>query len=100
MFRVYACSLFAVAGTWSTLAVEAALRLKLGADRRVNCSSVLREADGAGLVPRPRWDNGRRATGHELRNRSVDDTQQLWTAEMAETVLRSSHEAVAVLSRA
>lgn len=68
-FGYYAYSLFAVAGTWSILAVEAALRLKLGADRHVNVKHMVREAEGAGLLPRPGWDNGRLDAGRELRNR-------------------------------
>jgi hypothetical protein len=97
-FGYYAYSLLAVAGTWSVLAVEAALRLKLGADRRDNFKDLTRQAERSGLLPSPGWDNGRLDAGRELRNRTVHgETQQLWTPAMAEEVLRASHEAVAAL---
>jgi hypothetical protein len=97
-FGYYAYSLLTIAGTWSIHAVEAALRLKLGAERRDNFKSLVRRAEHVGLLPSPGWDNGRLDAGRELRNRTVHgEAQPFWTPAMAESALLASHEAVATL---
>ena len=49
----YAYSLFAVAGTWSILAVEAALKLKLNTARNSNFKNLVKRAEAAGLLRAP-----------------------------------------------
>lgn len=94
----YAYSLFAVAGTWSILAVEAALKLKLNAGRSSNFRKLVERAEADGLVPPQGWNNGRLDAGRQLRNRTVHgESQQLWTPAMAESVIAASHEAIATL---
>jgi hypothetical protein len=94
----YAYSLFAVAGTWSILAVEAALKLRLDATRNSNFKSLVKRAEAAGLVPPEGWENERLDAGRQLRNRTVHgESQQLWTPAMAESVIAASHEAVVTL---
>lgn len=94
----YAYPLFAVAGTWSILAVEAALKLRFNAGRSSNFKILVEKAEPAGLVPPEGWDNGRLDAGRQLRNRTVHgESQQLWTPAMAEPVVAASHEAVAAL---
>jgi hypothetical protein len=94
----YAYSLFAVAGTWSILAVEAALKLRLNAKRNSSFKGLVVWAEAAGLLPPQGWDNGRLAAGRQLRNRTVHgESQQLWTPAMAESVVAASHQAVAAL---
>lgn len=51
----YAYSLFAVAGTWSILAVEAALKLKLNTARNSNFKNLVKRAEAAGLLPPEGW---------------------------------------------
>ena len=55
----YAYSLFAVAGTRSILAVEAALKLRLDATRNSIFKSLVERAEAAGLVPPEGWENER-----------------------------------------
>ena len=94
----YAYLLFAVAGTWSILAVEAALKLRLNAARKSNFKSLVGKAEAAGLVPPEGWENGRLDAGRQLRNRTVHgESQQIWTPAMAESVIAASHEAVVAL---
>ena len=97
-FGYYAYSLFAVAGTWSILAVEAALKLRLDAGRSATFKGLVERAEAAGLVPPQGWADGRLDAGRQLRNRTVHgESQQLWTPAMAESVIAASHEAVATL---
>jgi hypothetical protein len=94
----YAYSLFAVAGIWSILAIEAALKLRFDAGRTANFKSLVERAEAAGLIPPQGWDNGRLDAGRKLRNRTLHgESQQLWTPAMAEPVIAASHEAVAAL---
>jgi hypothetical protein len=94
----YAYSLFAVAGTWSILAVEAALKLRLGASRSSTFKNLVERAEAAGLIPPQGWADGRLDAGRQLRNRTLHgESQQLWTPAMAESVIAASHEAVATL---
>jgi hypothetical protein len=94
----YVYSLFAVAGTWSILALEAALKLRLNAKPNSSFKSLVESAEAAGLLPPHGWDNGRLDAGRQLRNRTVHgEAQQLWTPPMAESVVAASHEAVAAL---
>jgi hypothetical protein len=94
----YAYSLFAVAGTWSILAIEAALKLRLDVPRMSSFRSLVRKAELAGLLPPHGWDHERLDAGRQLRNRTVHgESQQLWTPAMAESVVGASHEVVATL---
>ena len=93
----YAYSLFAVAGTWSILAVEAALKLKLNTARNSNFKN---QSEGLGSrTPASRGlENGRLDAGRQLRNRTLHgESQQVWTPAMAESVIAASHEAVVSL---
>jgi hypothetical protein len=92
----YVYSLFAVAGVWSILAIEAALKLRLNCNS--SFKSLVESAEAGGLLPPHGWDNGRLDAGRQLRNRTVHgEAQQLWTPAMAESVIAASHEAVAAL---
>ena len=94
----YAYALFAVGGTWSIMAVEAALRLRLGADRKVQFSSLVKAAEREGYLPERGWDDGRLDAGRQLRNAVVHGgQQQLWTPAMAREIIAASHEAIAAL---
>jgi hypothetical protein len=94
----YAYALFAVGGVWSVTAVEAALRIKLDADRKTKLSELVKTAERAGYLPERGWDDGRLDAGRQLRNATMHgDNQQLWTPAMAGGVIAASHEAVASL---
>lgn len=94
----YAYGLFAVGGVWSITAIEAALRMKLDADRKTKLSELVKTAERAGYLPERGWDDGRLDAGRQLRNKTMHgDDQQLWTPAMARGVIAASHEAVASL---
>lgn len=97
-FGYYAYALMAVGCTWSVFAVVAALRVKLGADRKVQFSSLVRQAEQQGLLPAPGWDNGRLDAGREFRNRVVHGNDLgVLPPVMASDIIGAAHEAVAAI---
>jgi hypothetical protein len=94
----YSYPLFAVGGTWSIFAVEAALRDKLNGGEKQPLHLLVKEAERQGLLPTPGWDNERLDAGRKLRNELVHrGKQQVWTPAMARMIIGSSHEAVVAL---
>lgn len=94
----YAYALMAVGCTWSLFAVEAALRIKLSADRKVQFSTLVRQAEQQGLLPTPGWDTGRLDAGRELRNRVVHGNQLgVLPPVRARDIIDAAHEAVAAI---
>jgi hypothetical protein len=94
----YAYALPAVGCTWSVLAVEAALRIKLGAERKTQFSALVRQAERQGLLPAPGWDNGRLDAGREFHNRVVHGNHHgVLPPAMARNIIAAAHEAVAAL---
>ncbi len=94
----YAYALLAVGCTWSVFAVEAALRIKLGAERKTQFSALVRQAEQQGLLPAPGWDNGRLDAGREFRNGVVHGNNHgVLPPAMARDIIGAGHEAVAAL---
>ncbi|MDU0312770.1 hypothetical protein RKE38_03660 [Phycicoccus sp. M110.8] len=88
----------AVAVSTALLAVESALRLRLGAKRSENFAGLISRAHAAGLITddmRSFLDIGR-----DLRNRFSHPTyQQVWSLGMTAPALRTSFEVIAGLFR-
>lgn len=85
--------LLVVAGTWSLLAVEAALRDRLEAGDKATFQKLLQHAEANGLLNADEVD--RLDAGRELRNRLVHAReQQAWTLGMAAPIIEASHHLV------
>jgi hypothetical protein len=94
----YAYALMAVGCTWSVFAVEAALRIKLGAGRKTPFSTLVKQAEQQDLLPRPGWDYERLDGGRGFRNRVVHGNQHgVLPPVVARNIIGGAHQAVAAL---
>jgi hypothetical protein len=94
----YAYALMAVGCTWSVFAVEAALRIKLGANRRKSFNTLVKQAEQHSLLPEPGWDYERIEVGREFRNRVVHgNLHGVLPPVVARRIIGSAHHAVATL---
>ncbi|TFV57419.1 hypothetical protein E4P41_14395 [Geodermatophilus sp. DF01-2] len=83
-----------VAGMWSLLAVEAALRVRLDSEQQL--VKLIGRAQQEGLIT-DKWATQLQAARH-LRNDLAHARQQdAWTLGMAAPVLATAHEVIAVL---
>ncbi len=89
--------LLVVSVAWSLLAVEAALRDRLGADDKSPLKALLTLAGKHLLLSRE--DIDRLEAGRVLRNRLTHPrNQQAWSVGMAAPVVAASHHAVTLIS--
>jgi hypothetical protein len=94
----YAYALMAVGCTWSVFAVEAALRMKLGADRKTQFSRLVKQAEQQSMLPRPGWDYEQLDAGREFRNRVVHGNQHgVLPPVVTRNIIGGAHQAVAAL---
>ena len=94
----YAYALMAVGCSWSVFAVEAALRIKLGAGRKTLFSTLVKQAEQQDLLPRPGWNYERLDAGREFRNRVVHGNQHgVLPPVVARNIIGGAHEAVATI---
>jgi hypothetical protein len=94
----YAYTLMAVGCTWSVFAVEAALRIKLGAERKTPFRTLVKQAEQQELLPRPGWDYEQLDAGREFRNRVVHGNQHVVLPPvLARNIIGGAHQAGAVL---
>lgn len=92
----YSYELVACSNAWSIFAVEAALKLRLGADQKAPFSGLIKRARQQGLVSDHLADI--LDTGRDLRNRFVHEGKQpAWTFGMAAMVIGASFKIVAEL---
>lgn len=83
-----------VAGMWSLLAVEAALRVRLGSEQRL--VKLIDRAQREGLIT-DQWAT-RLHAARQVRNDLAHARQQdAWTIGMAAPILAAAHELIAVL---
>ena len=94
----YAYALMAVGCTWSVFAVEAALRIKLGADRKTPFGTLVKQAEQQDLLPRPGWDYKQLDASREFRNRVVHGNQHgVLPPVVTRNIIGGAHQAVAAL---
>jgi hypothetical protein len=94
----YAYALLAVGCTWSILAVEASLRMKLDASEKTPFAVLVKQAEQQSLLPRPGWDNERLDAARQYRNRIVHGNQHgVLTPAAARGIISASHDAVAAI---
>jgi hypothetical protein len=92
----YSYDLVACSNAWSIFAVEAALKLRLGADQKTPFHKLIIDARDQGLVSDYLADI--LDTGREIRNRFVHEGKQPnWTFGMASEVIGASFKIVAEL---
>jgi hypothetical protein len=92
----YSYELVACSNAWSIFAVEAALKLRLGADEKAPFRTLIMRARGQGLIND--YLAGILHTGRELRNRFVHQGEQpVWSFGMAAEVIGASFKIVAEL---
>jgi hypothetical protein len=88
--------LLVVAGAWSLLAVEAALRERVDANDHRPFKALLAQAGRDGLFSAAQLD--RLDAGRQLRNQLLHPReQQAWTLGMAAPIVEASHEVIALL---
>jgi hypothetical protein len=94
----YAYALMAVGCAWSVFAVEAALRIKLGAGRKISFGTLIKQAEQQSLLPRPGWDYEQLDAGREFRNRVVHGSQHgVLPLVVTRNIIGGAHQAVAAL---
>ena len=92
----YEYEFLVVAGVWSLLAVEAALRRRLQASGTPNLQTLIKRAVGESLLI-PEWGE-RLHAGRKLRNRLAHEHgHEIWSFGMSAQVVEASHEVVALL---
>jgi hypothetical protein len=92
----YSYELVACSHAWSIFAVEAALKLRLGADEKTQFSRLVKRAREQGLVSDHLADI--LSTGRRLRNKFVHRGEQpTWSFGMAAQVIGASFKIVTEL---
>lgn len=92
----YRYDMVAASACWSIFAVEAALKLRLGAGPNVSMSNLIKKAQEQGLISDYLADILH--TGREIRNRFVHEgTRPVWTFGMAGNAIGASFKIVAEL---
>ena len=86
------------ATVWSMFAVEAALRARFDADRKVELRNLVKSTQREGLLPATGWEDDRLDAARKLRNRVIHGQQHpALTPGMAGPMVAASHEVVASL---